>query len=1310
LTVTNNGYGNTTPSGAVTVNNGASTAISATPNAGYHLTNWVKTDGTGTAVFGNANSANTTVTVTGGDVTIKAKFSINQYTLTIINNGYGNTTPSGAVTVNDGASTVIKATPKAGYHLTNWVKTAGTGTVVFGDPNSANTTVTVTDGNATIMAKFFPADFYASIQYQSYTCTSVFFTYNMGFCTGAYESWSSTNNGSFQSNCNQGDDIYGTNIDHTSIYAYDSSHVIVKWNPSSLISTICPNNGSATYSNYWYSRSLSYNGMVGYHSVGTIRKQIYIHVTQLRPLMTTLTFTNNGNGSTNPSGTVTVNQGRTTITATPNTGYQFINWTKANGTGNVVFDDANLANTTVSVTGGNATIQANFIPKVNLTVITDGHGSITPSDTTLVNQGENTIISASPNIYYHFVNWTQIAGSGTAVFGNANSASTTVSVTGGDVTICANFALEQYNLSIVDNKSGNTSLSGNLTVTHGIRTTITATSYTGYQFVKWTQLTSPGTVVFDDSNSASTTVTVTGGQATIMAYFSTPPLLNIESIAGGGDHSLALKNDGTVWAWGYNFSGQLGNGTNTDSKTPVTVNSLTNVIAIASEGNTSLALKNDGTVWAWGNNSSGQLGNGTTISSNIPVQVSNLTNIILIASGASHSLALKSDGTVWVWGSNSNGQLGNGTTTSSSIPVQVNNLTHVIAIASGGATSLALKNDGTVWAWGNNGYGQLGNCTYTGSTTPVQTSNLTNVIAIASGENHGLALKSDGTIWSWGWNVSGQLGNGTNTTSNFPVQVSNITNVIAINAGSSHNLALKNDGTVWGWGHNGYGQLGNGTTTSSSIPVQVSNLNNIITISAGRCHSLALKSDGTCWAWGDNGAGQFGNGTTTNSSIPVLESIAPTANQNILTIIIDINGSTIPSENIVVDNNVSESITAIPHLGHPFINWTQTDGPGTVVFDNSNSANTNVTVTGGNATIRANFLISFLQNINAITGGSDYSLALRNDGTLCAWGSNGNGKLGNGTTTDSIIPVPVSNLTGVIAIASGAGHNLALRNDGTVWAWGSNGYGQLGNGTTTSSIIPIQVSNLTSIIAIASGQNHSLALKSDGTVWTWGSNGYGELGIGTTTSSNIPVQVINLTSVISIAGGGDHTVALKSNGTVWTWGYNYNGELGNGTTTNSSIPVQVSNLSSVTIIASGGSHCLALKNDGTVWTWGSNAAGQLGNGTTTNSKIPVKVNILTNVTAINGGDYRSLALKSDGTAWSWGWNLMGQLGNGTTTNSSIPIQVSNLTNVITIASGYYHGLALKSDGTVWAWGDNSWGQLGNGTYTNSSIPVQVFEQ
>jgi alpha-tubulin suppressor-like RCC1 family protein len=330
----------------------------------------------------------------------------------------------------------------------------------------------------------------------------------------------------------------------------------------------------------------------------------------------------------------------------------------------------------------------------------------------------------------------------------------------------------------------------------------------------------------------------------------------------------------TPWAWGYNLDGELGNGTNVGSATPLQVSGLGGVTAIAAGLSHSLAVKSDGTAWAWGFNAYGQLGNGTTTNSSTPVEVSSLTGVTAIAGGSAHSLAAKSDGTAWAWGNNFSGQLGNGTTTNSTTPLQVSGLTGVTAIAGGFAHSLAAKSDGTVWGWGYNHYGQLGNGTNVNRTTPVQASGLSGVTAVASQAqaNHSLALKSDGTVWAWGLNNYGQLGNGTTNGSNpnpTAVQVSGVSGVSAIAAGASHSLALKTDGTVWAWGLNFSGQLGNGTTTNSSIPVQVSGLSEVTAIAAGSSHSLAVKSDGTAWAWGYNAWGQLGNGTTTNSSTPV---------------------------------------------------------------------------------------------------------------------------------------------------------------------------------------------------------------------------------------------------------------------------------------------------------------------------------------------------------------------------------------------------------------------------------------------------------
>ncbi|AEG14452.1 Ig domain protein group 2 domain protein [Desulfofundulus kuznetsovii DSM 6115] len=325
-------------------------------------------------------------------------------------------------------------------------------------------------------------------------------------------------------------------------------------------------------------------------------------------------------------------------------------------------------------------------------------------------------------------------------------------------------------------------------------------------------------------------------------------------IAAGGARSLAIKSDGTVWAWGG---------------TPVPVQNLTGVVAVEAGSFYSLALKSDGTVWAWGDNYYGQLGDGTTTNRYTPVQVQNLTGVVAIAAGGGHSLALKSDGTVWAWGYNGYGQLGDGTITNRTTPVQVKNLTGVVAVAAGGGHSLALKSDGTVWAWGYNGYGQLGDGTTMNRYTPVQVQNLTGVVAIAAGSSHSLALKSDGTVWAWGNNGYGQLGDGTTTNRTTPVRVQGLTDVVAIAAGNEHSLALKSDGTVWTWGWNYSGQLGDGTTTNRYTPVQVQNLTGVVAIAAGGGHSLALKSDGTVWAWGNNDWGELGDGTRTDRHTPV---------------------------------------------------------------------------------------------------------------------------------------------------------------------------------------------------------------------------------------------------------------------------------------------------------------------------------------------------------------------------------------------------------------------------------------------------------
>lgn len=354
------------------------------------------------------------------------------------------------------------------------------------------------------------------------------------------------------------------------------------------------------------------------------------------------------------------------------------------------------------------------------------------------------------------------------------------------------------------------------------------------------------------------------------------PAATMPMLASGSSHILALKEDGSVWGWGYNTNGVLGLGKIDGAHpskitTPMQVinSNLSNAVAIASRDWHSLGLQADGSVWAWGINNGGQLGIGTLDPYTTPMRVQNISDITAIAAGRWHSLALKDDGTVYVWGENEDSQLGDGTTIDRYTPVQVPGLSGITALAAGERHSVALKADGTVWAWGNNNTGAVGDGTNTGRQTPTQVLGLSDVIAIAAGYYHTLALKSDGTVWSWGFNFYGQLGDGSNTIRYIPVQVQGLSSVKALAAGEMHTVVVKDDGSAWGFGFNQYGQLGDGSNTHRNVPVKMQGIDQAIAVTAGASHSGVLRSDGTVWVTGGTSFAQLGNGTTVGSKVPV---------------------------------------------------------------------------------------------------------------------------------------------------------------------------------------------------------------------------------------------------------------------------------------------------------------------------------------------------------------------------------------------------------------------------------------------------------
>lgn len=739
-----------------------------------------------------------------------------------------------------------------------------------------------------------------------------------------------------------------------------------------------------------------------------------------------------------------------------------------------------------------------------------------------------------------------------------------------------------------------------------------------------------------------------------------PGLTDVQSIQTDGDTVIVLKNDGTLWGWGDNGFGELGDGTANDNPNPVPepIPGMTDIktFAVGATGSV-FAVKDEGTVWAWGRNDSGQLGDGTTDNRYSPVQLTGLNNVIALAGGWFYTLALKSDGTVWSWGSNDANQLGNAdsTTANRPQPMVIPGLNNIVSLAAGSEFGLALDKDGQLWGWG--GGLMLGT-----NSNPLGEKQLllSNVSSITTGLLQKFVIGQDGTVWAWGQNRYGELGDGTQTdrskpvkslisdvfyplaiisvtpadfasidasrsititfnedirpytvnNNNFqlfdldgkqiPVQVmmQNARTVVMlpnaalipgqdyyfviqgvldqnglsmakpyqsfftvqqagdfssvkITAGAFQNLAITGDGRVWAWGDNSDGQLGIGTETSRYLPVQVPELAGIVAVSSGVDHSAAVRSDGTLWTWGKNDKGQLGNGTTTDSLTPV-------------------------------------------------------------------QANIN--------------------NVQAVAVGTDFTIALKKDGTVWGWGDNSDGKADEQNSVYITSPTMLTGLNDVVVIAAGNSQSLALKKDGTVWAWGDNSKGQLGTGSTNRQFTPVQVQGLSDVIAIAAGGDHNLALKSDGTVWAWGDNQYNEISYIEPATVTTPVQIDNLDHITSIAAGFAHNLALKDDGTVWTWGNNNVGQLGYGNNQKNIVPEQIPGLNDVAEIGAGYLHSVVRKQDGSVWSWGFNGDGELGTGALENYSEPVQTLLNNQPVAhrISGTDRIGTAIAVSQEGWENG--------------------------------------------------------------------------
>ncbi len=663
-----------------------------------------------------------------------------------------------------------------------------------------------------------------------------------------------------------------------------------------------------------------------------------------------------------------------------------------------------------------------------------------------------------------------------------------------------------------------------------------------------------------------------------------------------------------------------------------------------------------------------------------------------LAAGDSHSCGLEAGtGKAWCWGANWDGRLGDGTTATQFAPVAVTGGRAFSSLAAGGSHTCGVEaGTGKAWCWGYNGSGQLGDGTTAGTptTAPVAVTGGRTFTTLAAGDSHTCGVEAvTGKAWCWGSNYYGQLGDGTTANRGAPVAVEGGRAFASLAAGGSHTCGVEAvTGKAWCWGRNGYGQLGYGGATGwdqiRSAPVEVSGGKAFASLVAGDSHTCGVEVvTGKAWCWGWNYYGQLGDGTTANRGAPVaVEGGRAFAS-------LAAGGSHAESHACGVEAGTGKAWCW---------GWNRYGQLGSGTVDR---ATVPVVATGG-------------RTFASLAAGDEHTCGVEaGTGNAWCWGSNENGRLGDGTTTDRGAPVAVEGGRAFASVAAGWGHTCALEaGTGKAWCWGYNGSGQLGDGTTANRAAPVAVEGGRAFASLVAGWGHACALEAGtGKAWCWGSNLSGQLGVGTTANQSAPAAVSGNRAFASLAVGGSRSCGVESGtGKAWCWGSNGYGQLGDGTTANQSAPVAVSGNRAFASLAAGQYHACGVEAvTGATWCWGGNWNGQLGDGTYTDRTAPVAMAMAEGraFTSLAVGQYHTCGVEVvTGKAWCWGYRGYGQLGNPSVNDRWVAVEGGRA--FASLVAGDEHTCGVEAGtGKAWCWGGNYYGQLGDGTFGNRIVPV-----